>query len=132
MPKQVIEAVALTTFEVAQDGTQVRMNVENRNGDPAAVDLPLDALRQLVMTLPTMAQQALRRRTGDETSRLVFPIGQWRLESTGMQDQLILTLSTPDGFSVSFALPADEASRMSGTLRDGSSDANDQPKTTRH
>jgi hypothetical protein len=133
MPKQVIEAASLTTFEVAPDGTRVRMNVEDRNGDAAAVVLPLDALNQLVMTLPVMAQHALRRRTGDESSRLVFPMGEWRLEGTDVHGPLILTLSTTDGFSVSFSLERDEADRMSGTLRCGSSaSVEHRPRIARH
>lgn len=106
-----IDAAALTTFEVDPDGARVRLNVRDRNGGPAALVLPAEALSQLLMTLPSIIGQALRNGRRDESLRVVYPLERYRLElgevsSEGVR-QLILTLETAGGFAVSFAASAD-------------------------
>jgi len=70
------------------------------------------------MTLPDMAQRALRRQDNDESLRLVFPVGHWRLEQATSPGHLMLTLLTTDGFSVCFALRHDEADELGAALDD--------------
>ena len=101
-----IEAEALTTFEVTSDGSRVRVNVQALDGSAAALVLPTTCLQQLVMTLPDMAQRALRRQDNDESLRLVFPVGHWRLEQATSPGHLMLTLLTTDGFLSLLRSPA--------------------------
>jgi hypothetical protein len=75
------------------------------------------------MTLPEMARQALQRKYSDPQLRLVFPVENWTLETTGAADRLILTLSTQDGFCASFALFPDELVKMVGTALTGDESA---------
>ena len=75
MAAREIEAAALTTFEVVPDGTRVRLNVEDADGQPATLVLPTACLQQLVMTLPAMVQRALQRRHRDETLKASFRSG---------------------------------------------------------
>lgn len=115
MPAHQIEAVSLTTFDVASDGSHVRMNMRDEAGEPASLILPAACLNQLLMTLPTMVQSALRKKHGDESTRLVHTIDECTLErgqtdARGMQ-QLILTMITGGGFTASYvASPATLAS----------------------
>jgi hypothetical protein len=101
-----IDAAALTTFEVAPDGSHVRLNVRDRAGQPASLVLPAASVNQLLMTLPRVAQTALRRSHGDDSLRFVHPLESFVLElgeidANGRQ-QIILTMKTGGGFSVSF------------------------------
>lgn len=100
-----IEAETLTTFEVTPDGARVRLNATAADGEKVSFSLPLDCVSQMVMTLPRIAEEAVRRFHGDESLRIVYPTGDWNIErSAGQADTYIVSLSTPDGFAVSFAL----------------------------
>ncbi len=115
MTEHQIQAAALTTFDVASDGSHVRMHMRDQEGQPASLILPTTCLNQLLMTLPTMVQSALRKRHGDESTRLVHAIDECTLESGGVDargiQQLILTMVTGGGFAASYsAAPATLAS----------------------
>jgi len=117
-----IRAHKLTTFSVAPDGGTVSIGVDDDRGEPGALVLPTACLRLLVMTLPEMAQQALQRKFADPKLRLVFPVENWALETSNEEGRLILTFSTADGFSASFALFPDELLRMVSTALEGEVD----------
>jgi hypothetical protein len=106
-----VDAARLTTFEVDVDGAGVSLHLLDRDGSPVTVALPFSSLGQLLMTLPTMIGIALRRSSGDDSHRLVYPIERCRLELGEVNgeglSQFILSLETKDGFSVSFALSAE-------------------------
>ena len=104
----VINGATLTTFEVSPDGSTVSINVTDENSKPGSLVLPADCLRALLMSLPKMMQEALQRRYQDASVRLVYPLGHWRLEASTEPGKFILTMSTRDGFAVSFAVSADE------------------------
>lgn len=48
----------------------------------------------------------------DGSDRIVHPLGGWRLEQAAEHGRLILTLKTPDGFSIAFTLTLDELAAM--------------------
>ena len=100
-----IRGSALRDCGVEADGLRIRLGLLDAAGIPTDVTLPAECLAQLVMTLPALAAEALRRRYRDTSLRLVYPLGDWRLEATPDGAGLILTLSTKDGFAVSFVLP---------------------------
>jgi hypothetical protein len=56
----VIRAKHLTTFSVAPDGSNVAIGVADEDGQAAALMLPAECLRALIMTLPDMMRRALR------------------------------------------------------------------------
>jgi hypothetical protein len=109
---------SLTTCQVDASGTACRLNLEAEDGTPASVVLPLDCLRSLLMTLPGMIERALKRRYRDNTLKLVYPTGDWSLEAAAGSDQTILTLATPDGFKVAFALTPEHVDRLAASLGD--------------
>jgi hypothetical protein len=79
--------------------------------------LPAECLQAMIMSLPEMMRQALQRRYRDPSLRLVYPVGDWRLEGSTEPGKLILTLSTGDGFAVSFALAADQLAHIAYAAR---------------
>lgn len=125
-----IRANKLTTFAVAPDGATVSIGVADERGAKSALILPTSCLQALVMTLPEMAQQALKRKYGDPHIRLVFPVENWTLETSGQGNRLILTLVTADGFCVSFALFVDELVSMVGTALTGKDGGGLRPEPT--
>jgi hypothetical protein len=99
-----IRAKQLTTFSVAPDGSSVAIGVADEEGQAAALMLPAECLRALIMTLPDMMRRALRLQHGDPTLRLVYPVAGWEIERSTRPEIRIVTLRTSDGFHVSFAM----------------------------
>lgn len=114
-----IRANRLTTFSVAADGASVSIGVADESGAPGALVLPSECLQALVMTLPEMAVQTLRRKHDDPNLRLVFPVENWAVETSTEPRRLIVTFATADGFRASFALFADELLRIASTALGG-------------
>ncbi len=104
---------ALTTWSVSQDGSRVRLGFADRDGEPCRIDLPMEAMSALLLTLPRILQCALDT-CDDSSDRIVHPLGGWRLERAAEHGRLILTLKTPGGFGVAFTLAPDELAAMAG------------------
>jgi hypothetical protein len=68
------------------------------------------------MTLPQLTAQALRAKYRDDTLKVVYPVGDWSLQLASDGVHRILTLGTPDGFEVSFALQDDDAAGLAASL----------------
>jgi hypothetical protein len=68
------------------------------------------------MTLPHLIGRAVALRTKDPTARCVFSLKQWTLERVDA-DGLIVTLSTDDGFAVSFSVPLTTCNALGFALR---------------
>ena len=111
----------LTNFQVDSTGDSFRLNFEAIDGQPASVTLPVECLSSLLMTLPRLLEQALKSKYRDDTLKLVCPTGGWALEAAGGSNQFILTLNTPDGFKVSFALSPEDADGLASSLADADS-----------
>ena len=45
--------------------------------------------------------------------RLVYPVGNWKVDGIAVPGHVVIGLRTPDGFEVSFSLPAFELMRTS-------------------
>ena len=71
---------------------------------------------------------ALQARYGDESMRLVFPLGNWRLEAAEGSKDFILTMSTSDGFEVAFVLSAPTIVRMTSAMKDQASTGTTHPR----
>jgi hypothetical protein len=111
----------LTTYQVDSTGESFRLNFESIDGQPSSVTLPVECLNSLLMTLPGLLEQALKTKYRDDTLKLVYPTGGWSLEAAGGLNGFILTLNTPDGFKVSFALTPEDADGLATSL--GEADA---------
>jgi hypothetical protein len=103
-----IEVRKLTRFETADDGTSIKILVEDATGQPATLSFPIECLTSLIMTLPRMVTAAVQRQQKDPTLRVTFPLEQFEVELSPDLDTRILTLTTPDGFAVSFSLSEEQ------------------------
>jgi hypothetical protein len=110
---------ALTTYQIDPDGEAFRLHFEGADGQPGSLVLPVECLKSLLMTLPHAMEQALQAKYGDDTLRLVYPLGDWSLQAAEGTERLIMTLSTPDHFTVSFALRPGDAGRLARSLDEG-------------
>ena len=68
------------------------------------------------MTLPGLLELALRTRYGDQALRYAYPLASWSIEQATDATQRIITLATPDGFSIRFAIPKDEQNVLGEAL----------------
>jgi hypothetical protein len=96
----------LTTWNLVDEGRAIRLEFLDGGGQPVAVEFPFDQAQSIIMTLPEMLSKALKRCTQSQTSRYVFSLGRWSIESSD-ENSLIVTMATLDGFQVSFAVPFD-------------------------
>lgn len=117
MDPDTIQGERLTTWEVADDGERVRLGLEDAAGRPCAVSLPVAVLSGLMMTIPRMLRRALEARFSDNSLRMIHELGDWRVERAAGADAFIVSLATPDGFEVTFAVPTSQADRIGETLR---------------
>jgi hypothetical protein len=99
----------LTHFSVCRSGRHVEIGFADHTGAPVLLELPVQCLSMLLMTLPTMIEAALRRRTGNPDLRQVYPLGDWQLHRGSDPEQVILSMATPDGFRVSFCADLEQA-----------------------
>ena len=111
-PMTVIRGRQLTRFDVAPDGESFSLPVTDEEASPAALVLPSECLPALMMTLPEIVRRSLQHRFGDRSMRVVYPVGSWEVEGSPRPGTLVVTLRTPDGFAVSFGLPALELLRL--------------------
>jgi hypothetical protein len=99
-----IESQTLTTCDISADGRSISLGFVDAAGQTQAVHFPIDQAGSLAMTLPALIERALKLTYGDESLRYTYPLGSWKFEHARDHAQGIVTLSTTDGFSVSFSL----------------------------
>jgi hypothetical protein len=117
MDRSAIKGERLTTWAVSPDGERVRLGFEDEAGRPCVLSLQTALLSALMMTIPRMLRQALEARVADGSLRMIHELGDWRVERAVGADASILSLATPDGFEVTFAVATPEADRLGETLR---------------
>lgn len=98
----------MTGFETVEDGSSISLGMEDVAGRPLSLRMTLECLNQLMMTLPGMVRQAVQRQHRNPSLRIVYPLARFQLELADDFETRILTLETPDGFSVSFGLTEEQ------------------------
>ena len=119
-----ISGTSLITCQIAPGGSSIRLVFEAADGRQATLTLPILCIQRLLMTPPHAATKAIRARHRDDTVRLVFPLGDWKLEQAASAGELILTLNTPDGFEVAFSVGHDTIAQMSRTAGSAAAPSN--------
>jgi hypothetical protein len=99
-----IDIKGLVRFETADDGASISLLAEDALAGPVRLTFSTEVLSALVMTLPQMVTAAVQRRRNDPSARLVYPLAEFTTELSTDFSTRILTLTTPDGFTVSFAV----------------------------
>jgi hypothetical protein len=112
-PTEEIVGKELIAYDIASDGNWFRMSFSCANGKHGSLRLPTECLMALIMTLPRMMTKALSAQYGDDRLRLVYPAEVVRIEASLDPNIFILTLTTPDGFAVSFSLSGQQLDALS-------------------
>jgi len=118
-----VKVAFFTTFGVDAGGVCAELNGRDVCGEPVRFVLPTACLTQLLMTLPAMLQQALQKRSGDDSKRVVYPLDHWRLErgerGPAGEQLYILTVGTEDEFKVSFVSAAETLTDIARSIFGG-------------
>ena len=120
----------MTTCTIVKEGRAIRLEFVDGEGQPASVEFPFDQAESIIMTLPQMLSKALQRRTHSPSSRYVFSLGRWSIESCDASS-LIATFSTTDGFQVSFSISFDACRAIGQALRQEGEGALEQDSSSR-
>jgi hypothetical protein len=99
-----IDAAGLSDVKLDANGAYFELLGRTRAGDPWSVNLPCEVLQNLILTLPTVAVNALRRKHHDESLRIVYPANSVDIELATDHRTFIVTLRTDDDFHVCFGL----------------------------
>jgi hypothetical protein len=97
-----IRSSKLTTCDVWQDGSTIALSLLDHSGKPVTLELPLEQAEAVAVTLPHLLSRAVKQKTGNDKSRYVFKVDEWAIETVEDHDSLVVTLTTGNGFSVSF------------------------------
>jgi hypothetical protein len=100
---EAIVGQAVASIDLADDGSRFAISFL-RDGKHGSLNLPIDCLNGLIMTLPSVMKRALQLRHRDDSLRLVYPTSVVRIERSSDPKLTIATFVTPDGFEVSFSL----------------------------
>jgi hypothetical protein len=88
-----IDAKELIGVRVSADGKQLRLRVRDESGQTVAFSLPTCWLNTLLTALPRWSGTAA-----------VHSLDSWSMDRVGNGQDLVLTLRTPEGQAVSFAM----------------------------
>jgi hypothetical protein len=109
----------LTTCSVIEGGNTIGLAFVGQAGEPMSIEMPFDQAASIVMTIPRLLSVALKMQTEDAQARYVFSVGNWSLELAKHQNCRILSLRTPDGFEVAFAISFETSAAMGSALVGG-------------
>ena len=94
----------LTRYETRVDGASMTLIGEDDKGRSLRLIFSTTLLSSLIMTLPRMVSAAVRQQRNDPSARVVYPLAASKVELSTDLSTRILTLTTSDGFAVSFAV----------------------------
>ncbi len=125
----IIRCSKLTTCKALDDGETIKLEFIDQGRNPISLLVSFEDAESIAMTLPRLLTQAVKAQTGRDNSRYVFALGRWLLEGVEDHQSLILTLTTVDGFEVSFRISHATCRALGWTLQheadDDAPDLND-------
>ena len=113
-----MEISSLTTYEVAPDGTSVKLNLLDRDGKPASLIVPFTLVQVLARNIPMIALHALRQAAGNDRLRVIHEVSDLKIERGTDPDYAILSFATPDLPEIAFAVRDDALARLAELLSD--------------
>jgi hypothetical protein len=120
-----IRCSKLTTCGAVDGGETIKLEFLDQSGNPISLLVSFEDAESIAMTLPRLLTRAVKAQTGKDNSRYVFALGQWLLEGVEDHQSLILTLTTVDGFEVSFRIPHATCGALGWALRHADDDIPD-------
>lgn len=88
-----IEATDLIGVRVSPDGKHLRLRLRDQDGQTVSFTFPTCWLNTMLNALPQSPD-----------ADTVHPLGSWSMDRIGNGQDLVLTLRTPEGQAVSFAV----------------------------
>ena len=114
-----MDATELIGVRLSTDGTRLRLRVRDQHGQAVTVSLPACWLNTMLNAIP-----------GSIDSATVHPLDSWSMDRVGNGQDLVLTLRTPEGQAVSFAVKSWHVEGMATIATYGGLDR--APKETLH
>ena len=113
-----IEPTELAGLRLSADGKFLCLRMRDQNGQMVSLSLPTCWLNAMLSALPRHSD-----------SEMVHPLDSWSMDRVGNGHEVILTLRTPDGQAVSFAMKPWQVEGMATIATYG---ASGRPSTTIH
>ena len=113
-----IEASSLTTCSVVEGGDHISLGLIDDAGRPVELKVSAADACAIAMTLPTLLKKSLKEKYQDPTLRYVFPLDTWQVEAASDGKQIIVTLTTGQGFEVSFGTKPETCRSLSSALHE--------------
>ncbi len=112
-----IDGMTLAGLDIAADGSFFSLQGTDRAGSNWSLSLPTGCLHKLILTLPNIANMALRQLHGDDSLRIVYPAHAITVELASDERTFIVTLRAADGFHVSFGLSGEQCETIGDSPR---------------
>jgi hypothetical protein len=106
-----IDATELLDVRMSPDGKHLRLRLRDQGGQAVTFSLPACWLNTMLNAVPASS--------GSETVR---PLDSWSMNRVGNGEDLVLTLRTPEGQAVSFAMKPWQVEGMATIAAYGRSD----------
>lgn len=113
-----LEVQELTTYEVAPDGSGIRMKFIEISGEPASLVIPTDCLRRLALSMPKIVAQTVSGGVCDPAIRIVHSVNSVELERAKDDSTAILTVVTGDDYTASYAVSDADLARIAEAVSD--------------
>lgn len=114
-----IDARSLTKCSVMKGGDMISLGLVDDNGEPVELKMSAANACAMAMTLPRLLKDSIKEKYRDDSLRYVFPLDEWQVEAASDGSQIIVTLTTGNGFEVSFSTRPDICESLGVALRDG-------------
>lgn len=111
-----IEARGLRNCSVMEGGERISLGMVDENGQPLELKVSASDACAIAMTLPRLLNLSMKEKFRDDSVRYVFPLDDWKVETTSDGKQVIVTLTTGQGYEVSFASPPDTCRLLGSAL----------------
>ena len=105
-----------STYSVDSEGDTISLDFSDETDQKFTLQMSVEQVGMLVMTLPNLIEIALRRRFRDATFRYSYAAGACAVEQASNPNALIMTMKTTDGFGVSFTVSRERARQLSEAL----------------
>lgn len=99
-------------------GDGISLRLVDQDGEAIELEVSASEARAIVMTLPQLLNNSLKEKYRDDSLRYVFPLDGWQVEASPHGAQVIVTLTTGEGYEVSFAILSEIWDSLGSALRE--------------
>lgn len=114
-----IDARQLTQCRVVEGGDEISLGLIAGNGEAVELKVSASDACAMAMTLPRLLKASIKEKYRDNSLRYVFPLDGWQVETASDGKQVIVTLTTGNGFEVSFASNPETGRSLGSALIEG-------------